>query len=101
MEKITVRLQDNAKRIYNLQDNKTEFVNNLIMDFIKNSNAEMSEIKNFNSNFESILFAQENLKSEIKNLRKDFLNIIFIAASDEKQKLIEDYIKTTETEDKL
>jgi molecular chaperone GrpE (heat shock protein) len=99
MEKITVRLSNSAKRIYNLQDNKTQFLNDLIINFIKNSNSEMSEISNLNKNLETIISAQENLKSEIQNLRKDFLNIIFIAASDAKQKLIEDYIKTTE--DKL
>jgi hypothetical protein len=98
MNKTSISLNEQAQKIYNSQSNKSEFLNNLIVDYLNKSKAEISEISNLNKTLEAILSNIEILKSEQEQFRKDIVNILFMTSTDEQKITIKNYFNLNNKE---
>jgi len=91
--KVTIYINDKSKQIYNLQKNKSEFIDKLILDYSKNAKDDLTELKNLQQNIERIMSQLSELKAEIKDKSIDIINLMFLSQTEKEIiKKFKDYI---------
>ncbi|MHB1663965.1 MAG: hypothetical protein ACYCT7_01710 [bacterium] len=73
--KITIYINDKSKQIYDLQKNKSEFIDNLILEYSKKVKDDLIELKNLEKNIEFLI----SQNTEIKNKNIDIINLLNIS----------------------